>query len=61
MEDEQSCVEKTIFMTEAAHFGSEIFGRSEAALEMHSGSEMPPHPKGRTPGGKRRGGTVGGS
>ena len=41
--------------------GSEILGRSEAELEMHSGSEMPPHPKGRTPGGKRRGGKVGGS
>ena len=41
--------------------GSEILGKSEAELEMHSGSEMPPHPKGRTPGGKRRGGKVGGS
>jgi hypothetical protein len=30
-------------------------------LEMPSGSEMPPHPKGRTPGGKRRGGKVSGS
>jgi hypothetical protein len=32
-----------------------------AELERPSGSEMPPHPKGRTPGGKRRGGKVGGS
>jgi len=32
-----------------------------AELERPSGSEIPPHPKGRTPGGKRRGGKVGGS